>query len=179
MLRRLLRGGTALLAGIAGACDGPATQPLGPRSPATWSSMIHAGSGGPVWVDVHGDPFGIGSTALGEAVAAALAGAVVVDRPFTFTGLRQAAPRPEFRAVLAFAPARIGDAAAACAGTVQSSFTGVPSTLHVLAVFCHGTTAMAAVTGWAKKVNAPDDHRFRDLVRQAARDLFRPDPPQD
>lgn len=178
MWRRLLRGGAALLAGIAGACDqGPATQPLGPRSAATWSSMIYAGADGPVWVDVYGDPFGLDKARLGETVAAALEGAVVVDRPFAFTGRREAAPRPEFRTVLVFAPARITDANGACAGTLQPHFPAPPEVVHLLAVFCREATPLAAVTGWAKGVSAPQDRRFDDLVRQAARELFRPELP--
>lgn len=173
--RRLAGAGAAALASLLAACDqGPATQPSGPRSPATWSSVIHAAKSGPIWVQVAGNPFALPVEALADKVAEAMHGSIL-GRDFTFTAHRDRAPEPQFRTVIQFAPQRIADAEAACAGALPPPFEAgaAAEAIHLLGVFCSRAQPMAAATGWVKRVQGPDDPRFRQLLQQTARELFR------
>lgn len=171
---RLLRLGAALLGGLATACDdGPVTAPSGPRSPAAWSTMVHAGKAGPILVEVRGDPFRLAPGALAPPVATAM-GDAVAQRVFRFTPDPAAAVEPHLRTVLLFSPRPVGDAEAACVGAAPPPFGEGPlETIHLLAVFCARERVLAAATGWVRKVERPSDRRFVALVQQATRELFR------
>ncbi len=176
MVRTIIRLGAALLGGLAGACDdGPATAQSGPRLPATWSTMVHAGKAGPILVEVRGDPFRLPPGVLASQVAAVM-GDAVTQRVFRFTTDPAVAIEPHIRTVILFSPRRISEDEAACAGAPPPAFAeveGAPETIHLLAVFCSRQRALAAATGWVRKVEGADDRRFVALVHQATRELFR------
>lgn len=175
--RRLLGMGAALLGGIVGGCDdGPATAPSGLRSPAAWSSMVHAGKAGPILVEVRGTPFRTSAEAFVKQVAAAMEGAVA-QRVFRFTADPAAAKEPHLRTVVLFAPERIVDETAACAGLMPPPFAEgeLAETIHLLAAFCSKDRPLAAATGWVRKVGDAGDPRFVALVQQTTRELFRED----
>jgi hypothetical protein len=168
MFDRLLKLGTAAL--VAGCGDGPATQAGGYRSPAAWSSFIHATAEGPLLLEVHGDPFHLPPDEFRRAVAAAMTGAIPA-RPFQFTLSPEQAAHPRFRVVVAFDPPPGLDAAALCAGQAATA-AKASDRVSLLAAFCQGDAVLASVAGWVAKVAGPEDARFRRLMGQAVRDLM-------
>jgi hypothetical protein len=135
--------------------------------------MVHAGKAGPILVEVRGDPFLLAPGVLAGKVAAVM-GDAVAQRVFRFTADPAAAVEPHVRTVILFAPRRISEDEAACAGAPPPPFVeGTPETIHLLAVFCSRERVLAAATGWVRKVEGADDRRFVGLVQQATRELFR------
>lgn len=171
MLKRLLSLGAAALAAVTSACeDGPATVAGTWRSPATWSTMVHASATGPLLVQVHGDPFRRPPAEFRAAVAAAMTDQII-GRRLAVTAERDAAPKPEFRIVLAFNPPENADAAQLCAGGVPVA-AEPRERITVLAAFCEHDRLLASVRGWVAKVDGPEDKRFRRLMGQVTRELF-------
>lgn len=171
MLKRLLSTGAAALAALLSGCgDGPATVPGGWRSPATWSSMIHASKDGPLLVEVHGDPFGLPPAQFRQAVAAAMDNAIF-GRPATFTPDREQAPQPRYRVVLAFNAPDNTDPRDLCRGQV-ATLAQPAERVTVQGVFCEDAALLASIRGWVAKVNGAEDERFRLLLRQLTRELF-------
>lgn len=170
MFKKILSAGAALLAGLTAACeDGPATVPGGWRSPATWSSLVHASAHGPVWVQVVGRPFA-GEGEVADRVVAAMTNQLV-GRQVAFTARRDLAAKPEFRVVLAFNPPANADPRALCAGNV-ATLAQPGDKVTVLAAFCDQSGLLASVQGWVAKVGGADDPRFVRLLGQVVRDLF-------
>lgn len=171
MLKRLLSLGAAALAGLTAACeDGPATMAGTWRSPAAWSSMVYANAEGPIWVEIHGRPFAA-APEFGAQVADALSGQVI-GRVVRFTADRDQAPHPDIRLVLAFNAPDKADADSLCAGPVATA-AEPRDKVTVLAAFCHDGKLLASARGWVAKVEGPADKRFRQMLGQLARELFR------
>lgn len=172
MLKRLLSIGAAALAGLTAACeDGPATTPGGWRSPATWSSMVYASSHGPLWLRIHGNPFG---AAAGDDFSDQVAQAMtnqIISRSLALTTNRDQAPQPQLHVVLAFNPPDTLDSRQLCAGQVATA-ADPRDKITVHAVFCENDRLLASVQGWVAKVSGPDDKRFRQLLGQVTRELF-------
>jgi hypothetical protein len=129
---------------------GPAAQATGWRSPAVWSSMVHASSHGPLLVEVTGAPWDAAH------VAATLDDQVIGQR-VRVTADPAGAPAPAFRVVLAFTLAAEGR-------------------LTVRAEFKDGDQVLAASEGWAAGIAGPGERKFRQLMGQVVRALFG-DPP--
>jgi len=171
MFKRILSAGAAMLAALTAACeDGPATVPGGWRSAAVWSTMVHASAHGPLWLEIHGQPFADGQAALGGKVAAAMTNQLV-GRPLALTVDRDQAAKPEFKVVLAFNPPANADPRDLCAGSVATAVQAGEK-ITVLASFCDKTGMLASVQGWVAKVQGVDDPRFKRLLAQVVRDLF-------
>jgi hypothetical protein len=170
MFKRLISVGAAAIAALTSACeDGPATVPGGWRSAAVWSSMVHASASGPLWLDVHGQPFAV-AAGLADAVAVAMTNQLV-GRPLAFTARRDQADKPDFRVVLVFNPPANADPRDLCAGAIVT--TADPGDkITVLAAFCDKSGLLSSVQGWVAKVGGPNDPRFRRLLGQVTRDLF-------
>lgn len=170
MLKRLVSFGAAAFAALTSACeDGPATVPGGWRSAAVWSTMVHASAQGPLWLDVHGRPFG-GDGDFTAKVAAAMTDQLV-GRRLAFTARRDQVDKPEFRVVLAFNAPANADPRDFCAGQIATAALAGDK-VTVLAVFCDKSGLLSSVQGWVTKVEGADDPRFRRLLGQVARDLF-------
>lgn len=171
MLKRLLSLGAAAMAAVTSACeDGPATVAGTWRSPATWSTMVHASSTGPLLVEVHGNPFPLPPAEFRAAIAQSMTDQII-GRRLGFTAMHDAAPRPQTRVVLAFNPPGNADASQLCAGRVATALPGA-GRITVLAGFCDQGHLLASVRGWVAKVDGPADKRFRRLIGQVTRDLF-------
>ncbi len=172
MIKRLLVMGAAALAALAGGCgDGPSTVAGGYRSAAAWSSFVHATASGPLLLDVHGDPFGVGAGEVARTVAEAMSGAIPA-RPHVMTIRRDEAPRPAFRVVVMLgAPAGL-DVGDLCAGRIPDAAGGTGGRIDLMAAFCDGETPLSSVRGWVARVDGPGDRRFRLLLAQAMRELM-------
>ena len=171
MLKRFVSLGAAALAAVVAACeDGPATVAGGWRSAATWSSMVYASVGGPVWVQVHGQPFPQGGDDFRRAVALAMS-RQLVGRVLDFTAAAEEAPRPQFRVVLAFNPPLDAEPAALCAGRV-ATLAPPGETVSLLAAFCGNDALLSWGRGRVGRVAGADHPRFRRLLGQVVRDLF-------
>ncbi|CAA7623367.1 hypothetical protein [Magnetospirillum sp. UT-4] len=171
MLKRLLSLGAAAIAAVASACEeGPASVAGGWRSPATWSTMVHASASGPMLVEVRGDPFGLGREDLAAAAAQAMTNQII-GRALAFTADRDAAPKPQYRVVLAFGPAPDASPDQLCDGSVATARESGEK-ITVLAVFCDRGQRLASVTGWVARVEGVADKRFRQLLGQMVRELF-------
>lgn len=169
MFKRLVSFGAAAIAALTSACeDGPSTIPGGWRSAAVWSTMVHASARGPVWLNVHGQPFAAAD--FNDKVAAAMTNQLV-GRQLTFTARRDQADKPEFRVVLAFNVPANADPRDLCAGQVATA-AQPGDKVTVLAAFCDKSGLLSSVQGWVAKVEGVDDPRFRRLLGQVARDLF-------
>lgn len=171
-MKKLFSLGAAVLAALLGGCgDGPSTVPGGYRSAATWSTFFSATASGPLLLEVHGNPFGVGAGELRAGVARAMSAAIPA-RPFTMTHDAQAAPNPKIRVVVALgAPASL-DAAALCAGNVATALAQSDGgRVELLAAFCDGASLLSSVRGWVVKVDGPEDARFRQLLGQVMREL--------
>ncbi len=171
MLKRLLSLGAVALAGLSAACEeGPATVAGTWRNPATWSTMIYATSDGPMLVEVHGMPFAVDPARFREQVAEAMSDKII-GRVTRFTADREAAPRPQYRVVLAFNAPDDLDMARLCGGDPPVA-ADPRETITVQAAFCDGKALMASLRGRLARAAGPDDRRFRQLMAQVARELF-------
>lgn len=171
MLKRLLSLGAAAITSVVAACEeGPATVSGTWRSPATWSTMVYASSTGPMLVEVLGQPFANLSTeSLSSQIADAMTGQLI-GRPITFTAIRDQAPRPQYRVVLAFNAADATDPRSVCAGKVTVG--PAAEKITIIASFCDDGQMLASVKGWIARVDGPADARFRRLMGQITRELF-------
>lgn len=171
MLKRLIALGTAAISGLVCACeDGPATLAGQWRSPATWSSMVYASSKGPIWVEIHGQPFAEDSPTFKEQVASLMTNKVF-GRPTSFTSDQGLAAYPKFRVVLAFNPPDSLDARDLCRGQVPVALE-TREKITLAGAFCDGETPLASIRGWVAKTSGPGDKRFAQLMAQVTRDLF-------
>lgn len=170
MLKRLLALGTAAIAALSACGDGPATVTGTWRSPATWSSLVYASNTGPLLVEVHGDPFGVGDATFRGLVAEAM-DRQVHGRVVPFTAVPAEAPRPQFRVTIAFMAPPTLSTADLCAGRIT---TGTPGSdrITMAAAFCDGQQVLSSVSGWVDGAEGPRDKRFRQLLAQVVRALF-------
>lgn len=170
MFKRLATLGAAALTALTSGCgDGPATV-AGWRSPAAWSSMVYATSDGPMLIQVHGNPFNDDQPGFRRHLAAAMTNQII-GRTIAFTPDHAAAPRPQFRVVLAFNPPADLDARQLCGGPVAVSAQS-GGRITIMGAFCDTSSLLASVKGWVNDVADADDPRFRRLMGQVTRDLF-------
>lgn len=170
MLKRFFALGAAVLTTLVSACeDGPRTQSGGWRSAAVWSSMVYASANGPIFLEVHGEPFA--PMALSAMDVAMGMSDKLVGRKLAFTPVRASALRPEFKVVLAFNPPANADPRDLCEGAIATA-AQPGEQITVLAVFCDKSGILSSVQGWVSKVSGPDDPRFRRLLGQVTRDLI-------
>lgn len=172
MLKRLLSLGAVALAGLTAACeDGPATMAGTWRSPAAWSTMVHAAAKGSVLVEIYGQPFAVARPDFTAQVAESLSGQVI-GRVVRFTDDRDQAPEPRIRLVLAFNSPETLDAESLCGDGAIPTAAEPREKVTVVAAFCHGGRLLASARGWVAKVDGPGDKRFRQMMGQLARELF-------
>ena len=159
------------------ACDqGPATVTPYMHPAGSFDFLIAATrDGGPLYLEIDGDPFGTGED-LEARVIAAMEPALQT-RVLTLTTDQDAAEDAAFRLVLVFDPAGDGELFEFCAsqpegGPIDVEGAASAERIELRAGFCHGDELLAAVDGWVEEASGPDDARFTQLLQQVARDLF-------
>lgn len=153
------------------ACDeGPATVTPYMHAAGSFDFLTAATrNGGPLYLEIDGDPFGRGDDLEGvvtEAMEPALQARVL-----RLTTDLDAAEDPGFRMVLVFNPAG-GELLAFCAEPPEGGPPSDPQRVTLRAGFCRDDDLLAAVDGWVEEAEGPDDPRFRQLLQQVVRDLF-------
>ena len=159
-----------LLLGLA-ACDrGPATVSLYMHPAGSFDFLISATrSGGPLYLEISGDPFGNGGD-LEASVVGAMEPALQT-RVLSLTTDQDAAEDAGFRLVLVFHPAG-GELMGFCASQPEGGAPASAERIELRAAFCRGDDLLAAVDGWVEEATGPQDERFRQLLEQVVRDLF-------
>ncbi len=159
---------------ILAACDeGPATNTRFMHPSGSQEFLIAATRNqGALYLEVSGQAFAAASDL--EADLAATIGTAIQSRVLTVTTDAATAENPNDRLLLLFnAPA-----ATAILTICEDPAAGGPAQsdgrVEVLAAFCNGKRLISAVNGWAGNAEGPDSPRFRQLIRQTARDLFKP-----
>lgn len=172
MLKRLLSLGAAAMTALTAACEeGPATVRGTWRSPAATSTMVWAGARGPIFVEVHGNPFTLADQEFRASVADGLSNKVI-GRVVRFTAQRDQAPHPDARVIMAFDAPESFDAQDLCAGGPVPVAVRSEERITVIASFCHDAKILSSVRGWVARGDGPGDKSFRQLLGQVARDLF-------
>lgn len=154
------------------ACDqGPATVTpyIHPKGTLDFLAAATRG-GGPLYLEIDGDPFGSGE-ALEERVVAAMEPALQ-SRVLRLTTDQDAAEDASFRLVLVFNPPAGGDLFAFCGRQPEGGPPPEAERIELRAGFCHGDDLLAAVDGWVEEASGPDNTRFEQLLHQVARSLF-------
>lgn len=171
MLKKLGRLLFAPVAFLATACEeGPATIASAIRSPATWSTMTFATAQGPMLVEFVGRPFGLTPTDYGPDAAAVMSNSLPA-RPFAFTTDPTRAPQADIRLVIVFNPGN-ENPDDVCTGHASAG-EAQRERITALAVFCNKGSRLATVTGWVVvKDKGPQDAKFRQFLRQLAREAF-------
>ena len=175
MLKKLISMAAMAVAGLTAACEeGPATIPVGYRSPALWSSMVYATSAGPMYVEILGNPFNVSEALLGEALTSFMDNKLI-GREIRFTPMMGQAPQSHLRIILALNPPKSLSSKQLCEGRAGSwdSAMGPDGKLRILATFCNtiDRESLHTVTGWAK-VDGLEHPRLPQLMGQVDRDLF-------
>lgn len=175
MLRKLVAGAAALVAGVTAACEqAPRSTVVYMRPGGVWSYLTYAQARGPVLVETVTPPVAGGGSGdlerrVAEAVRRGIHGLAVRTTPRA-----DEAGAPDFRLRVAFdlPPSTAPEALCHEAAPAQEED---PSHLRVLAVFCHGTTLDAAVIGSIKRPLTPGDERIDKLISQISRQIFTKD----
>jgi hypothetical protein len=168
MIRKLL----GLVAGLSAltACDeGPASNLSFTTTPDVWSFVTAAATGGPLPVEIHGNPFGDPPRAVAREVAMA------ADRAFTEPWLRLAATREADREALRLIwmldVGRGFNADDVCRGRLPAVDAG-RRVVDIRAVLCQGERPLSAVHGWMRNPGSASDPSWRNLTAQMARQLL-------
>jgi hypothetical protein len=166
----------AALLGLAACDQGPATVTPYRHPTGAFDFLVAATrNGGPLYLEIDGDPFGTGED-LESLVIAALQPALQ-SRVLSLTTDQDAAEDPAFRLVLVFNPPDSGELMAFCAsqpegGSPEAEGAAAAGRVELRAGFCNGDDLLAAVDGWVEEAQGPGDARFEQLMHQVARDLF-------
>jgi len=154
------------------ACDqGPATVTpyIHPKGTLDFLAAATRG-GGPLYLEIDGDPFGSGE-ALEDRVVAAMEPALQ-SRVLSLTTDQDAAEDASFRVVLVFNPPGGGELFSFCAQQPEGGPPKAAERLELRAGFCRGDDLLAAVDGWVEEAGGPEDARFTQLLHQVVRGLF-------
>lgn len=172
MLKRILSLAAAAMAALTAACeDGPSTVRGTWRSPAATSTMVWAGARGPIFIEIHGNPFALADSEF-HALAADGLSNKVIGRVVRFTAQRELAQHPGARVVMAFDAPESFDAQDLCEDRPVPTATRSGGRITVVAAFCHDGKILSSVRGWVARGGGPGDKRFASLLAQVARDLF-------
>lgn len=166
----------AILLLVAGCGTSVVQSPTGVSGSAKKNVLAFAGKQGPVLLQVSGEPFREGKGETAAASARFLSG-VYPEVPRGFTLDPDAAGAPQFRFRLAFDPPASTTAAEICAANAQKPLgydrRGARQTLFM--VFCRLEVAIAGVTARSDRMTSLADPKYRDLLQQAATEMFQAD----
>jgi hypothetical protein len=158
---------------VLAACDqGPATVTPYMHPTGSFDFLVAATrGGGPLYLEIDGDPFGSGEDLEGFVTAAMEP--ALQSRVLSLTTDQDAAEDPGFRLVLVFnAAGGGGELFAFCAEQPEGGLPAEAERITLRAAFCRNDDLLAAVDGWVEEAEGPNDPRFRQLLEQVARDIF-------
>lgn len=169
-LARALPGFAALFALTA--CDqGPSTVTLYMHPTGSFDFLVAATrSGGPLYLEIDGMPFGEGEGLAGHVTA--VMEQAVQSRELSLTTDQTAAEDPRFRLAVVFNPDDGGDLFAFCRDQPAGGPAQGDGRIELRAAFCRGDDLLAAVDGWSEEVETLEDPKVTQLMRQVARALF-------
>jgi len=163
----------ALAAGLAACGTSVMQEQTGVTGQAKARVLAFAGKQGPVLLQVSNVGFaeGRGETA---AAAAEILSPMFPEVPEGFTLDPQKAGLPQYRIRLAFDPLAGASPETICAASEANplSYDRRPARQTLFMVFCRQSVPIAAVRTKADRVDSIRDPRFREMVRQSARQMF-------
>lgn len=158
-------------AALFGCDEGPASNLSFTSTPDVWSFVTSEAAGGPLLVEVRGNPFRVPADAVSREVTGAV-GAGFTEPWLRFTDEPSDASSREMRLIWLLDPQSGFNADLVCAGEFPALDAG-RRVMEIRAVFCHRGRPLSAAHGWMRRPDAPNDPRWRNLVSQMARQLLR------
>jgi hypothetical protein len=162
----LLSAATALF----GCDEGPSSNISFTSTPDIWSFVTGTAAGGPLLLEVRGDPFRTGRDAVAAEVASAVS-ATFTEPWLRFTIRDAEAASTDLRLVWLLDPQSGFNADRVCAGELPALDAG-RRVMEIRAVFCHRGRPLSAVHGWMRRPEAASDPKWRGLISQMARQLL-------
>lgn len=175
MFKRLFGAGVGVLTALTAACDNaPSTLHVYAKTENLMNYVQSVSAGGPMLVQVYGNPYAGGKDALDAIVAQELENSMTPRlRGFHTTTDPQLAFRPEFRMILVLGAEKAQSGNALCEGIAPKlDLTADP--VRMVAAFCFKSELLSQVNGSIGASNAPDGATFRQWVRQIGKELFQP-----
>ncbi len=158
------------LAALFGCDEGPASNLTFKSTPDVWSFVTAIGSGGPLLVQVHGNPFREPGEMVSRAVVRAIGG-TFTEPWLHFTDQAGEAASKDARLIWLIDPQSGFNADLVCAGELPALDAG-RRVMELRAVFCHRGRPLSAVHGWIRRPDSAGDPRWRNLISQMARQLL-------
>jgi hypothetical protein len=162
----LLSAATALF----GCDEGPSSNLSFTTTPDVWSFVTGTAPGGPLLVDVRGDPFRTGRDAVAGDVVSAVA-ATFTEPWLRFTANDAEAGSKDLRLIWLLDPQSGFDADRVCAGERPALDAG-RRVMEIRAVLCHRGRPLSAVHGWTRRPETAGERKWRGLISQMARQLL-------
>lgn len=173
MFKRLIGVGVGALTVLAAGCDSvPTTQQVYQDNNGLMSYVRYASAGGPMLVQVYGNPFAADPQRLDAVAAKELGAGLAQLGGVRLTTDAKAAPRPEYRVVMLLGADKAQDANALCASKDAVTADAAMRPSRMITVFCRKDELLSEVTGSIQPPAAPEDAGFRAWVRQIGTDLF-------
>lgn len=152
-------------------CDeGPSSNLTFTTTPDVWNFVTAAATGGPLLVEVRGNPFGGSAEAVAREITGAI-GATFTEPWLRFTSDPAAASSKETRLIWLLDPQPGFNADLVCAGELPGLDAGRRVT-QIRAVFCHRGRTLSAAYGWMRRPDSVGDPKWRNLMSQMARQLL-------
>lgn len=152
-------------------CDeGPSSNISFTSTPDVWSFVTGTATGGPLLVEVRGDPFRTGGDAIAGEVARAVAATFTEPWLRLTTNAAEAASK-DMRLIWLLDPQSGFNADRVCAGELPGLDAG-RRVMEIRAVFCHRDRPLSAVHGWMRRPEAVSDRKWRGLISQMSRQLL-------
>jgi hypothetical protein len=158
------------VAALFGCDEGPSSNVSFTSTPDVWSFVTATAAGGPLLVEVRGNPFGGAGDAVARAVTRAVA-ATFTEPWLRFTGSAADAASTEFRLIWLLDPQPGFNADLTCAGEFPAPDAG-RRVMEIRAIFCHRGRPLSAVHGWMRRPATVDDPKWRGLISQMSRQLL-------
>jgi hypothetical protein len=170
-LRTLLALIGALALASCGAGSGIRLIPYGTTPPyAVAMYAAWAGSGGPMLIELRGNPYPDSPDRVAQIMAEAATSNYVLAS-VAFTSDPKLAWRPDWRVVYAFGSTALGQEQVCEAGGPPSPAPPGPD-WYALVVFCNGRTAINSIGASSPSVPGPDTPQFRAYAVVTLRGLF-------
>jgi len=172
--KKLAALGAALFSPLLSACDdanGPAVVNTYDHG-GVWENVVYAGKDSPILVNIHGNPFGGDANLLADNVLLHMSNAIS-QRVLHYTTNPAEAKSTSIKVILLFGADKTANGRKICEGKLPEVKPIEGDKITLRAVFCSDEQLMSDVEGWVKNVTGPDDKRFKVLVGDITRQLFR------